>query len=565
MRNIIIVECISTGINFIEDIINMGHNPVVLHLKLSEGEIGKRFDEHVYEEYKRIDHDFDMIFERDTYEETVEEVKKYDPLLVLPGNERGVVLATRLSHELGLLGNPIENLDAMTLKDQMHNRLAENGLRSIKGNVIHSIEEAIEFYDGENLKKVVIKPIRGAGSTNVRICMDRQEMIDSAEMLLDASNRFGDKNDELLIQEFIEGTEYIVNTVSHKGIHRVTLVWKYNKITTSEGAIIYDSCETVNELGLGEAEMVEYAYSVADALGIQYGPVHGEYMIDEDGPVLIEVNCRPCGGNMPAEFLNTISGQHETDSILNSYLKPKHFFEELKRKYNLYSYGAIKFFIASQDVIARSSPFAGLGRRLRSYCTGSLTNTAYDDVVFRKTEDVQTSAGNIYLAHEDKAILHDDLEFLRELEKNAFSLILSDDSMDVEIKDDEDYLNDILPLVENVEKYGFGLFVTDQFVDGIDILQVNCDDLDDVKGDFDLIFINLNRSLVDKSEVEKVKILLNIFSKIKVGGIIFIPKNTYELMSNGRDGMEALIKVLDYKIELPPFHINDMILASRRS
>ena len=97
-----------------------------------------------------------------------------------------------------------------------------------------------------------------------------------------------DEIHDLLIQERINGTEYIVNTVSCNGQHRVTLIWKYKKVKTSEGAMIYDTCETVNELNLGEAEMVEYAYDVADALGIQYGPVHGEYMIDEKGPVLIE-------------------------------------------------------------------------------------------------------------------------------------------------------------------------------------------------------------------------------------------------------------------------------------
>ena len=145
-------------------------------------------------------------------------------------------------------------------------------------------------------------------------------MINSLKLLFDAFNHYASKNNELLIQERINGTEYIVNTVSHKGIHRVTLVWKYNKVKTSEGAIIFDACETVNKLSLGEAEMVEYAFSVADALDIQYGPVHGEYMIDEDGPVLIEVNCRPCGANMPAEYLDQISGQHETDSILDAYL-----------------------------------------------------------------------------------------------------------------------------------------------------------------------------------------------------------------------------------------------------
>lgn len=41
-----------------------------------------------------------------------------------------------------------------------------------------------------------------------------------------------------------------------------------------------------------------------------------------------------------------------------------------------------------------------------------------------------------------------------------------------------------MPLVEKSEKYGTGLFVTDQFVDGIDILQVNSDQIEEVTGKF---------------------------------------------------------------------------------
>ena len=153
-------------------------------------------------------------------------------------------------------------------------------------------------------------------------------MLQSAKLLLDDYNVYGDNISEILIQERIKGVEYIVNTVSRDGVPCVTTVWKYNKIKTSEGANVYDSIETVNELNLGEAEMIEYAYNVAEAIGVKYGPIHGEYMVDDKGPVLIEVICRPMGGNLPSEFLDRISGQHETDSILDSYLKPKSIYED---------------------------------------------------------------------------------------------------------------------------------------------------------------------------------------------------------------------------------------------
>ena len=61
-------------------------------------------------------------------------------------------------------------------------------------------------------------------------------MIRDITELFKKTNRFGFENTELLIQERINGEEYIVNTVSCEGIPRVTTVWKYNKIKTSEGA-----------------------------------------------------------------------------------------------------------------------------------------------------------------------------------------------------------------------------------------------------------------------------------------------------------------------------------------
>ena len=563
MRNIIVIECISTGKNYIGDIVNRGYNPVVLHLKDSDTEDGEKFGEHVLEEYKMIPYEFDMIYEKDTFEETLEEVQKFSPLLVVPGNERGVILATRLSYELGLLGNSIENLDAMTLKNEMHNRLAERGLRSIKGKVIHSLDEALEFYDEENLKEVVIKPTYSAGSASVRICLNRDEMIDSIKHLFDKVNYYGDKIDELLVQERINGVEYIVNTVTHKGTHRVTLVWKYNKVRTSEGAIVYDSCETVNELSLGEAEMVEYAYKVADALEIQYGPVHGEYMIDEKGPVLIEVNCRPCGGGMPSDFLDLISGQHETDSILDSYLKPKCFFDELKKNYKLYSHGTLKFFITPKNMIVRSSPIVNIEKKLKAFHESTLINTTYNDMFFQKTEDLNTAAGYAFLVHKEKSAVDHDLNFLRDVERHAFSLILSDDATFPELKDDDTYLSEIKPMINKIERHGTGLFITDQFGDDLDLYQVGYEKINDVNGNFDFIIINLNKSLIDKNEAEKVKIIMDAILKVKNGGLIFVPKNTYQLTSSGRKGIEALVKVLDYKIELPPHYINDVIIASR--
>lgn len=181
MRNIVIVQCASTGVNFVQDIIDRNYNPVVLEMRaFGDSEEAQIYLEEIWKEYEDIDNDFDMVYEPDTYEETLEAVRKFNPLLIVPGNEEGVILATRMSHDLGLLGNPVENIDSMTLKNEMHNKLREHGLRSIRGKVVRSVEEAIEYYDSNDFTEVVLKPVYSASSVGVRLCSNREEMFSSA-------------------------------------------------------------------------------------------------------------------------------------------------------------------------------------------------------------------------------------------------------------------------------------------------------------------------------------------------------------------------------------------------
>ena len=61
-------------------------------------------DKKMQSNYDRIEYDFDLIHEKDTYEETLEMVRELDPLLIVAGNERGVILTTKLFNDLNLLG-----------------------------------------------------------------------------------------------------------------------------------------------------------------------------------------------------------------------------------------------------------------------------------------------------------------------------------------------------------------------------------------------------------------------------------------------------------------------------
>lgn len=564
MENILIVEAGSTGKNLVQDVINRNYNPVVLELKaLSDSKEAEMYKELLETSYDGIKSDFELIYEKDTYEETLEMVRELNPKIILPASENGVRIATKLSHDLNLMGNPIENLDAMTLKNEMQNRLAQNNLRHIRGKAVTSPDEAIEYYEQEGFDEVVVKPAIGGASVGVKICLNKEEMINAVTELLNNHNVFGDEVNEAVIQERIKGEEYIVNTMSHKGTHRVTTIWKYNKVTTPEGYHIYNYMKSIDELGLGESEIVEYAYDVADAIGIQYGPIHGEYMVDENGPVLIEVNCRAMGGSMDAEFLDKLSGQHETDSILDSYLNPEKFYKDLKKGYKLYGHAALKFFIVPNYVVAKSAPMNYISNRLKSHYKTILADVN-ELQPFPKTQDLETSCGTTYLFNEDGHQVRNDLEFLESIEKNAFQLVLSE-GLDKPVTIDESELHEyIKKLISDIKETGTCLLITDYIYDDLDILQITPQKLNEINGEFDSIVINLNKSIVGSRDDEIVKFVLDTFDRIKSGGLVFIPKTTYDAMPSGGLGAEALVRALALKIELPIHNYARILIASKR-
>ena len=79
MKNIVIVEAISTGVNFITDIVHRGYHPVVLELTLAEGSHIAGGRQGIY---SRTGDTFEIIKEQNSYEETLALVK-------MPGSKAG--------------------------------------------------------------------------------------------------------------------------------------------------------------------------------------------------------------------------------------------------------------------------------------------------------------------------------------------------------------------------------------------------------------------------------------------------------------------------------------------
>ena len=186
-----------------------------------------------------------------------------------------------------------------------------------------------------------------------------------------------------------------------------------------------------------------------------------------------------------------------------------------------------------------------------------------DEKFYIKTENVDTICGFVFLAHKNERVLRNDINFLRSVEKNAFDLILSE-----ELDHHNKFNNDIMIkklklLVDASQNYGNGILITDQTIYDVDILQIGIEDVENVDGEFDYVIINLNRSIIEKSDYFKVDLILKLMSYMKVGGYIFIPETTYRFIPGQRKGIELLLKALDLRIEVPSYGPIKGVIASK--
>lgn len=415
-ENVIIVEALSAGVNYFHDIMELGYNPISLEMYEEEDKIeeSRKIRDKMYslngEEHPQI-----LRCDKD-YEKTLEMVKELNPLAIIPGSDAGIDWATRLAHDLGLPGNDPRNLKKMIDKKCSQDALKQAGIRHIKSQFISSFDEAKDFVSQLNNPHVVIKPAIGQSTIGVCICKNDDEMKDA--IALNEEISFGivpGEEDKLLIQEYIGGEEYIINTVCCKGYNRVISAYHYEKILIEGRGAIYDYDEPIDESDLKFRELAEYNEKVISALGLEYGVVHGEYKIDENGPVLIEMNCRIPGPYIKYYVMDKVWGYHSTELSLESYINPDECIKKANEPLKLKTYYVVKIIIIYDDIDVANQTFEEAFGDLESL---EYSEPVYDgEHFYPKTVDLVTSGGFVFLTNADKTKLFEDVDTIRRMEK----------------------------------------------------------------------------------------------------------------------------------------------------
>lgn len=364
----------------------------------------------IYQPSFRPDDFAEVIAFRGDLQETAARLRGLGVGVVLAGCEAGVILADRLSEGLGLASNGVRLSAARRNKYLMAQVLRRRGLRTPAQFGAPRLPDLLAWVRRRNAWPVVLKPLASAANDGVFVCFDEEEVRAGFRNISNQWNALGLLNAAVLAQEFVTGTEYVVDTVSCAGRHRAAAFWRYTKPPAEVFAVGYNGMELLPAEGDVQHVLFDYVCQVLDALEVRYGPAHCEVMWDAEGPVLLEVGARMNGGNSPL-ICRLATGHCQAGLTVDCYLHPEHFLHQLGHPYTLEQHATLVFLTPAPHRRLVSVPGAADLNRLVS---------VQDLFVADPWGDwTPRVVGWVVLAHGDKSVVDADVAQIREWERDG--------------------------------------------------------------------------------------------------------------------------------------------------
>lgn len=263
-----------------------------------------------------------------------EELQKLNVVRVLAGSEPGVEACDELNELMGLgqFANLSSTAHLRRNKRAMQEAVKAANLRSTKQCEVDNAQAAIEFATTECNYPLIVKPVASSGSDGVYKVHDEHELVIAVNTVCTGVNTSGKANETALVQEFLAGTEFVVDCVSKNGEHVLCMMWVYQRVQNA-GGIAYDridAVEAVWEENHFTRRLAEYVFGCLDACGIRNGPSHsevmwvgGDFLKGEGEPCLIETGARMHGAQGPrlwADAYGRENGQPflTVDAVVNN-------------------------------------------------------------------------------------------------------------------------------------------------------------------------------------------------------------------------------------------------------
>ncbi|CAK9075130.1 unnamed protein product [Durusdinium trenchii] len=346
-----------------------------------------------------------------------------EPKALICGGEMGVKLADALSEHMGLRGNTTAHGMANRRDKQVQqDAVKAQGLRAVRSVCGKRWDEVKDFTDSERFP-IIVKPGESAGSDGVKLCATPVEAEQHFQLLMNSQRKVGPQRAAVLLQEYLRGTEYIVDNVSRDGVHKTTMVWVYDRRPVNGAGFVCFGQQCVPSDQQVAQELIAYTRGCLDALRITDGATHTEVMMTETGPCLVEVNSRChglAGSWMP--LAHAMTGYTQVDACVDAFLDADAFqrLPDVPREF--LASGQVSMLVSYHDGHVESTHFEKV-RDLESVVF--LEENLHAGRRVEKTIDLFSLIGICVQVHRDPTVLADDVQAIREMEQNGSLFVLS--------------------------------------------------------------------------------------------------------------------------------------------
>jgi hypothetical protein len=300
--------------------------------------------------------------------------------------------------------------------------VAAAGLRTADQLLTTDAEAAVAWADDLGYWPCVAKPLASASTDGVFVCRTPADLRRAFPAILSARDIFHDRNEQVLVQSYLSGTEYIVDTVSVAGHAYVCGVWRYDKRLLPNGKPIYNRDILVPADDPVVAPVTAYTRQVLDALGVHNGPAHSEIIVTPAGPVVVEVGAR-LNGNMHPAFHDLCLGANQADLTAFAYVCPDGFLAARRDRDYEVRQPAVVFNTPTElsgRIAAVDGDLVARIRALPSVVDVTVKRRPGEEIV--PTRDLLTSPIRVFMTAPDAATLDADYRFIDSVRESVFVL-----------------------------------------------------------------------------------------------------------------------------------------------
>ena len=248
-------------------------------------------------------------------EKVLEEARKnkIDGIITI-ASDRPMTTVAKVVKELNLIGINESTAINATNKSKMRDILKKNNVPIPMYFSVYNYDCYIKAINKirENNYRCIVKPADNSGSRGIRL-IDNYDS-DNLRRIYDYCMQ-NSISGNLVVEEYMEGPEVSVETISKNGICNVIQVT--DKLTTGAPYFVEMGHSQPSQLGHLIVEKIKkVAIEANRAIGIIDGPSHTEIKITKNGPKIVEIGARLGGDNITTHLVPYSTGVNMVEACI---------------------------------------------------------------------------------------------------------------------------------------------------------------------------------------------------------------------------------------------------------